>query len=516
MKKRLVNLIAAIVIIFCGLFALSSCDNKTEAGGGNEEVRQGLEYKTLNVDGTNVYGKVSNATETFSFLEEITANGASKFIVALDIYGAKQVASKTIPLSVGDNIAYIMETIDGETVKMYTVTVRRRPIYTVSFNSNGGTEVQPQQVEEDSFATEPAALEKGLLGYTFEKWNYDFSQAISQDTEVSAQWKASEGMENFLFQSTFETCEITGVRDTTIKEIFIPDYVTSIVYAELYGCDELESIDVDKGNVKYQSAGNCLIEIELKCLILGCKNSVIPADGTVTTIGDYAFYNCRGLTSITIPNSITFFGTCAFQGCSGLESISVAADNTKYHSAGNCLIETATKTLIIGCKKSIIPTDGTVTTIGDYAFCDCNGLTNITIPKIINTISISAFKGCKGLESIEVENGNTIYRSEGNCLIKIKSKTLILGCKNSVIPSDGTVTKIGSYAFYNCDGLTGITIPNSVTIIAFYAFGGCGGLVGLTYKGTRNEWNAVEKFTGWNKGCPSGLRIYCDDGVLSV
>lgn len=115
-----------------------------------------------------------------------------------------------------------------------------------------------------------------------------------------------------------------------------------------------------------------------------------------------------------------------------------------------------------------------------------------------------------------MENGNTIYRSEGNCLIKIKSKTLILGCKNSVIPSDGTVTSIGSYAFYNCDGLTGITIPKSVTIIAFYAFGGCGGLVGLTYKGTRNEWNAVEKFTGWNKGCPSDLRIYCDDGVLSV
>ena len=112
MKKRLVNLIAAIVMIFCGLFALSSCDNKTEAGGGNEEVRQGLEYKTLNVDGTNVYGKVSNATETFSFLEEITANGASKFIVALDIYGAQQVATKTIPLSVGDNTAYIMETIE--------------------------------------------------------------------------------------------------------------------------------------------------------------------------------------------------------------------------------------------------------------------------------------------------------------------------------------------------------------------------------------------------------------------
>ena len=62
----------------------------------------------------------------------------SKFVVALDIYGAQQVATKTIALCVGDNIVYIMEMINGETVKMYTVTVRRRPIYTVSFYNGWG------------------------------------------------------------------------------------------------------------------------------------------------------------------------------------------------------------------------------------------------------------------------------------------------------------------------------------------------------------------------------------------
>ena len=296
MKKRFMGIIAAIVAIFCGLFALSACDkvefkvnfvvdgavyatlntngeeiikmpeNPTKDDydfdgwywdkdtwqtpftanslldaplssdmnvyckwkpkfndGGNEETKNGLSFKTLNVDGTNVYGKVSNATETFSFLEEITANGASKFIVALDIYGAQQVATKTIPLSVGDNIAYIMETIDDETVKMYTVTVRRRPMYTVSFNSAGGTEVQPQRVEEDSFAAEPAAQSRA--GYTFEKWNYDFSKPITQNTSVGAVWKAHTDtpykVQYYLENANdngytlHETVELKGETDTT-------------------------------------------------------------------------------------------------------------------------------------------------------------------------------------------------------------------------------------------------------------------------------------------------------------
>ena len=185
MKRRFFSLILSIAAVLCGIFAFSACDKKEKEPATEEN---GLSFQTLTVDGTNVYGKVSNATETFSFLEEITANGASKFIVALDIYGAQQVATKTIPLSVGDNTAYIMETIDGETVKMYTVTVRRRPIYTVSFDTIGGTAVQSQQVEEDSLATEPAA--PGKPGYTFEKWDYDFSKPITQNASVSAAWKA--------------------------------------------------------------------------------------------------------------------------------------------------------------------------------------------------------------------------------------------------------------------------------------------------------------------------------------
>ena len=85
---------------------------------------------------------------------------------------------------------------------------------------------------------------------------------------------------------------------------------------------------------------------------------------SVTRIGYAAFRNCAGLTSITIPDSVTSIDSYAFEGCSGLTSIVVEEGNPVYHSDGNCLIKTASKTLVVGCKTSVIPDDGSVTSIG--------------------------------------------------------------------------------------------------------------------------------------------------------
>ena len=268
---------------------------------------------------------------------------------------------------------------------------------------------------------------------------------------------------------------------------------TSISYDAFLGCTGLTSVTIGNG---VTSIG--------RSAFLGCTGlTSVTIPDSVTSIGASAFRGCKWLTNVTIPSSVTSIGDNSFSGCSGIESITVAKGNSKYHSSGNCLIETDSKTLLLGCKTSVIPSDDSVTSIGDYAFSWCTGLTSITIPDSVTSIGASAFRGCTGLTSVTIGNGvknigesafsdctglvnitvagsNAKYHSAENCLIETNSKTLIAGCKTSVIPSDGSVTSIGNYAFEYCTGLTSIIIPDSVTSIGDSAFEGCKGLTSVT------------------------------------
>ena len=127
---------------------------------------------------------------------------------------------------------------------------------------------------------------------------------------------------------------------------------------------------------------------------------------SVTSIGDAAFSGCSGLTSVTIPNSVTSIGYYPFINCDGLISIKVEDGNTVYDSREGCnaIIETATNTLVAGCKNTVIP--NSVTSIGDFAFSHCTGLTSITIPESVTSIGIQAFYRCYNLTSIRIEAVN--------------------------------------------------------------------------------------------------------------
>ena len=202
-------------------------------------------------------------------------------------------------------------------------------------------------------------------------------------------------------------------------------------------------------------------------------NVVIPSsisfkfgEYSVTSIGEWAFRDCSGLTSVTIPNSVTSIGNYAFSGCSSLTSIVVESGNAKYDSRNNCnaIIETATNTLIAGCKNTTIP--NSVTSIREGAFYGCSGLTNITIPNSVTSIGYQAFYCCSGLTSITIPNSvTTIGWNAFYCCSSLTSIT---------IPN--SVTSIGNSAFNGCSGLTSVTIPNSVTSIGNSAFDGCSGL----------------------------------------
>ena len=143
----------------------------------------------------------------------------------------------------------------------------------------------------------------------------------------------------------------------------------------------------------------------------GHISTVVISDG-VTTIGAWAFYGCSGLTAVTIPNSVTNIGDNAFSYCSGLISIEVESGNTKYDSRNNCnaIIETASNTLIAGCKNTIIPKS--VTSIGDWAFEECSGLTSVEIPNSVTSIGEYAFRYCTGLTSVTIPNSVTSIGDE--------------------------------------------------------------------------------------------------------
>ena len=164
---------------------------------------------------------------------------------------------------------------------------------------------------------------------------------------------------------------------------------------------------------------------------------------TVTSIGEEAFFENIGLTSVTIPNSVKGIGDKAFYGCSALTSVTIP---------------------------------NSVTVIGEGAFSGCNALTAINIPGSVESIGMGAFSSCNALSSIIVDKDNAVYDSRNGCnaIVMIANNMLVAGCKGTIIPN--TVTGIGACAFYGCQSLTSITIPNSVRTIGLNAFALCLGL----------------------------------------
>ena len=200
--------------------------------------------------------------------------------------------------------------------------------------------------------------------------------------------------------------------------------------------------------------------------------TVIIENG-VTSIGKSAFYFYKKLTSVTIPSGVTSIGGQAFESCTGLTSVTIP--------------------------------DG-VTSIGDRAFYSCEGLTSVIIPASVTSIGETAFCAYSALESITVDKNNTKYDSRDVCNAIIEKNDngdiLILGCKNTVIPS--TVTSIGKFAFAGCSVLTSVTIPNSVTSIGDLAFDCCKGLTSVTIPASVTSIGQ-----GAFMGCTGLTDVYC-------
>ncbi len=272
----------------------------------------------------------------------------------------------------------------------------------------------------------------------------------------------------------FKGCEaLTGID--------LPEGVVSVGEEAFYGCSTLKSVTVPrslasigKGTFNFcnQLTSVYLTDIGAWCSIIlhdryanptlngtqvylnGDLITALDIPNGVTSVGDYAFYCFKSLTTVTLPDSVTAIGNAAFSNCENLKSIRLPDGLV---SVGN--------SAFYDCKRlESIALSDSVTAIGIAAFRGCATLTRIDLPPRITVIENSAFAYCNALTSIRIPIG---------------------------------VTSIGSQAFYNCTRLESVAIPHSVTSIGESAFSNCKGLKALIFCGTSQQWQSIKKGDYW-------------------
>lgn len=153
---------------------------------GFDTIVDSISFDLLKLSGKTASGKVSNATESFDLSQEVVVGGNATYYITTDEAGENAIDGGSVELQVGDNTFYVQATLEGKSVT-YTLNIRRREIYTITFEVGDGRAVEPITVEEDEKFDVPFTSK---WGFVFDGWDYDFTQPITSSMTVSAKWKA--------------------------------------------------------------------------------------------------------------------------------------------------------------------------------------------------------------------------------------------------------------------------------------------------------------------------------------
>ena len=268
-----------------------------------------------------------------------------------------------------------------------------------------------------------------------------------------------------------------------------PEHAGVYPWFRLYECNL-------SGDMVYQASDDAATLVRY----FGSDSKVdIPAElggKPVTSIGVYAFWNCRSLTKVTIPEGVTSIKDSTFWYCISLTEVNIPKSVETIGDEAFQFCDSLTEVTI---------PEG-VTSIGVYAFQFCNSLTEVTIPEGVTSIGDGAFESCRSLTEVTISEGVTSIgettfascRSLTEVTIP-KSVTSIGGCAfqscssltKATIPEG--VTSIRGSVFEGCSSLREVTIPKSVTSIESHAFYNCGALATVYYGGTQEDWDALKK-----------------------
>ena len=269
-----------------------------------------------------------------------------------------------------------------------------------------------------------------------------------------------------------------------LTSVTLPNLLAEIGASAFSGCSGLTSVTLPNSLAKIGALAfsDCS----------GLTSVTLP--NSLAKIGTWAFYGCSGLTSISIPNSVDSIGASAFQGCSALITLNFNAISCSYagSSSTNSAFSGCTKitTVNFGNSVTTIPPylcygfsgltsltiPNSVTSIGNFAFSSCTGLTSITIPPLVTSIGNSAFSGCTGLRLVEFNADSCLFMASSPSGSSSTSWYVFYNTDIRTIGIGGNVKNIPPYAFYGCNHISSITIPDSVRAIGVQAFSGCSSL----------------------------------------
>ncbi|MGN1457515.1 MAG: leucine-rich repeat protein [Acutalibacteraceae bacterium] len=313
-----------------------------------------------------------------------------------------------------------------------------------------------------------------------------------------------------------------------LKSVTIPENVESIGEEVFTDCQNLGRIDVNSNNKYYTSVDGVLFNKDKTKLVQcpGNKTGAYTIPNGVTELCRGAFSYCEKLTSISIPEGVTLIGQEAFRDTIGLTSITIPdsveeIDNHAFWSCDNLKSVNLGKGIQrIGyyaferCESlESIKFPDSLTTISQNAFDCCYKLKSVYIPQNVKSIGSAAFARCESLERIDVNPNNTYYLSSDGVLFD-KNKTTLLTCpakKTGEYTVPKSVTKIYPYAFSRCAGLTKITLPEGITEIRDYTFDSCTSLTNIDLP------TGVSKIGGYAFiSCKNLKSIVIPDSVTSI
>ena len=291
--------------------------------------------------------------------------------------------------------------------------------------------------------------------------------------------------------------------------------VTSIGEVAFFNCSGLTSVTIPNS---VTSIGDYAF--------YGCSGlTSVTIPNSVTSIGDGAFLNCSGLTSVTIPNSVTSIGDYAFYGCSGLTTVNFNATNcttmgsSSYPVFNGC---TSLTTLNIGENVTNIPANAfsgcsglttvnfnatNCTTMGSNVWNGCSSLSTLNIGENVTNIPANAFSGCSGLTTVNFNATNCAQFGYNN---GISGNTNI-----TTLNIGENVTNIPANAFSDCSGLTTVTVGSGVSNIGQNVFYNCSGLTRVVYTGSIAQWCGITFGNAEGNPLKNGHNLYINGELIT-